>query len=148
MDSIMNPDDFGLFVSESFDNALMEQIQSAFAATDSDLKRYAANVLIGNASARRLSDAVNQEFQLYGFHVKDATFEAGKKGHIIYLFGMCSVQRSIRLCAYSTTSEKVYYALKVIASLYGNSMGKDGVHVKILMNALDNDSKSYSLEVL
>lgn len=147
MESIMNPDDFGLFVSERFDNALMEQIQSAFATTNADLKKYAANVLIGNTSACRLSDAVNQEFQLYGFHAKDASFESQKKGHIIYLFGM-KEKPSAQLCAYSTTSEKVYYALKVIASLYGNNMGKDGVHVKILMNAHDNDAKSYSLEVI
>ena len=121
-----------------------ERIAAAFATEEPSLQAYTANVLIGNIPAKRLNDCVGDSFRLFSYYSKQIKMPDGKQGNLVTLFG----KKQTEPCAYTTTSLKVYEAMKKIAMVYGQSLPKKGVEVRIRMNKLDNDSKAYTLEVV
>ncbi len=121
-----------------------EKIAAVFAPEEPSLQAFTANVLIGNIPAKRLNDCVSDSFRLFSYYSKTIKMPDGKQGKLITLFG----KKQSQPCAYTTTSLKVYDALKKIAMVYGQSLPEKGVEVRIRMNKLDNDSKAYTLEVV
>ena len=141
---------FSFSESEEFDS-IDEKIRAVFSDSKStEIKIYAANGLIGNIPARKLSENVGKEFNLCGFYVKNTVFKDEKRGKYTVIFG----NDSSGLCAFATSSDKVYEALMIITSVFGNpSKWKNDIKVKIRMNILNdslgkNNNKSYCLEVL
>ena len=146
---LMNADDYGLSFSDE-ESGINEKIRAVFAESESDeIRAYAANILIGNIPTKKVNESVDDTFWLCGFHVKKVRFrDSDKDGNYTIMFG-----RSINgLCAYSTSSDKVYAALRCLVSVYGEpSKWKQGINVKIRMNAVEGSSgvgKAYSLEVI
>ena len=147
--NLFNAEDYSLSFSDEVTTE--EKIQCVFSDTQShEMKAYAANVLIGNVPAKKLSDGVGDEFMLCGFHFKTFRFKdsddnrADRHGRFITLFGL----KEGSPCAYVTTSDKVYEALTKIIVVYGEpAKWKSDVPVRIRMNALEN-GKAYSLEVI
>ncbi len=100
--NLMNTEDYGL----SFSEEVNEKIQAVFADTEpQEMRTFAANVLIGNTPARKLNECVGDVFKLSGFHVKDTTYNDGRTGKYVTLFGSLNGIP----CAYGSTSDKVYY---------------------------------------
>ncbi len=142
--NIPDANDFGLSFSDEFN----DKIQAVFSDNEGDdIRAFAANVIIGNIPAKKLSENIGHEFGLSGYYVKETQFkESNRKGKYIIMFG----RNSEGLCAYSSTSEKVYDALSAIISAYGKpSTWRKTVNVRIRMNSIDeNGGKTYSLTVL
>ena len=141
-----NPENYGLDFAEEVTTGITEKINTVFPSNESmQMKAYAANVLIGNVPAKKVSDCVGDVFNLCGFYVKDVLFrESNKKGTYTYMFG----KKDNVPCAYCTSSEKVYDALKKIIIIYGEpKVWKQSIKIKIRMNT-ENDSKAYSLELV
>lgn len=143
--SIPDADDFGLsFSDDEFD----DKIQAVFSEHEGDdIRSFAANVIIGNIPAKRLNENVGAKFGLSGCYIKDIQFtKNNKKGKYIIMFG----RDDEGLCAYCSTSDKVFDALSAIISTYGRpSEWVKSVNVKIKANVIDeNGRKAYSLEVL
>lgn len=145
--SILNIDNYSL---SFLDEDIEEKIRAVFSESESeDLKVYAANVLIGNAPARKLNDSVGDYFKLCGFYVKDFVFrDSERKGKYTVMFG----KKDNDYCAYSTSSDKVFEALMYIVAVFGEpSKWQNSIPVRIRMNQVNdksgNISNAYSLEV-
>lgn len=140
--NLMNAEDFGL----SFSEEVNEKIQAVFAdAEPQEMRSFAANVLIGNTPARRLNECVGDVFELSGFHVKDTTYNDGRTGKYVTLFGSLNGSP----CAYGSTSDKVYNAVMMIVAVYGKpERWKQRIRVKIRMNTYGDNGKAYSLEIV
>lgn len=142
--NLMNTEDFGLYFSDE----LNDKIQTVFSDNEGDdIRAVAANVIIGNIPAKKLNENIGAEFGLSGCYIKEVQFkESSKKGKYIIMFG----RDSEGLCAYSSTSDKVYNALSAIISAYGKpSTWRKPINVRIKMSSIDNNGgKAYSLEVL
>lgn len=142
--NLMNTEDYGL----SFSDELNDKIQTVFSDNEGDdIRSFAANVIIGNIPAKKINENIGDVFGLSGCYVKEIQFkESSKKGRYLILFG----RNSEGLCAYSSTSEKVYEALAAIISAYGKpSAWRKPINVRTQMYYIDdNGGKSYSLEVL
>ena len=140
--NLMNAEDFGL----SFSEEVNEKIQAVFAdAEPQEMRTFAANVLIGNTPAKRLNECVGDVFELSGFHVKDTTYNDGRTGKYVTLFGSLNG----RPCAYGSTSDKVYNAVMMIVAVYGKpERWKQRIRVKIRMNTYGDNGKAYSLEIV
>lgn len=144
--SFINEDDYGISFSEEAEN----KVNSVFAAfADSEIKSYAANVLIGNYAAKKVSDSVNDEFELLGYFVKSFKFrEDNKTGKFTIMFGIKDGQP----CAYSTASEKIYDSLIKISAIYGSfSNFTHGIRVRIRKEEIKNSnivSIAYTLLVM
>ena len=138
----------------SIDEEIDAHLFAAFTPeNDGALKAHTANVLIGNIPAKRLNDCVGEEFQLFSYYCKKIQFEDGKSGRLISIFGRnvkyTAGKRGLSSpCAYTTTSLKVYDALRKISMVYGEKLSENGVPVRIRMNKLENDQKAYTLEVV
>ena len=145
---LMNPDDYGLPFSED----VAAKIQAVFAeGVEPNLKAYAANVLIGNVPAAKLNENVGERFALYGYHVKDTSYQDGHTGKYTTLFGTKQTNGNSEPCAFASASDKIYNAVTFIAAVYGiPATWKKPIWVKIRMNTYgDNGSgKAYSLEVV
>ena len=135
-------DDFTFSTSdESF-----QKLQSALeSGANEDLQKHAANVLIGNIAAKKVSDNIGVEFTLRGLYMKDITFRDSKlPGKYIVLFG----QKDDVPVSYYSTSFQVYEAVKMILCVYGDvSKWGGGIPVRIRMNS-QKDIKAYSLEIV
>ncbi len=140
----MDGNDFEYLDAETDFDFFDEKIAAAFAPEEPSLQAFIANVLIGNVPANRLNDCVGENFRLFCYYSKTIKMPDGKQGKLITIFG----KKKTQPCAYTTTSLKVYDALKKIAMVYGQSLPEKGVDVRIRMNKLDNDSKAYTLEVV
>lgn len=142
MENLINPENYGL----SFSEEVNEKIQAVFADTESqEMRAFAANVLIGNNPVFKLNEHVGDEFEMSGFHVKEALYD-GRSGKYTTLFGSINGKP----CAYGSASDKVYNAVMLIAAIYGMPAAwKQRIKVKIRMNTYgNNDSKAYSLEIV
>ncbi len=146
----MDGNDFEYLNEDADFDLFDEKIAAAFAPEETSLQAFTANVLIGNVPAKRLNDCVGEGFRLFCYYAKKIKLPDGKEGKLITLFGKKDAGRyhSPEPCAYTTTSLKVYDALKKIAMVYGQNLTEKGVNVRIRMNKLDNDSKAYTLEVV
>lgn len=138
---LMNTEDYGL----SFSEEVNEKIQAIFADTESqEMRAYAVNVLIGNIPAYKLNEHVGDEFELSGFHVKDAKYD-DRTGKYTTLFG----RSAGKPCAYGSSSDKIYNAVMMITAVYGiPAAWKQRIKVKIRMNTYGDTGKAYSLEVM
>lgn len=148
--NLINADDYALSFSEEY-SGINEKIQAVFPDSESnEIKAFAANVLIGNIPARKVNENVGKNFKLCGFYIKNVTFRDERKGRYIVMFG----NDSNGVCAFATSSDKVYEALLLITAVYGNpAEWKRNINVKIRMNIVgdssgSNSNKAYSLEVL
>ena len=143
----INADDFTFSFSDDVSIGTMQKLQSALSAGGSELKIYAANVLIGNIPARKVSENIGVQFNFCGFHAKPVTFKDSKrKGVYTIMFGR---ENNGNPCAYSSSSDKVYEAILKILYIYGDATNwNSGIDVKIRMNVLDGDNKAYSLELV
>ncbi len=138
-------DNFGIYYEEDFEEIYAPELDAIYPNNNySELKLYIANVLIGNISAKRLYRSIGDKFTLYGFNAKQATFDENKTGKITTIFG---VTEKNELCAYSTTSDRVYTACKIIASVYGDELARNGVPV-VICEKKNEKSISYTLEVV
>lgn len=146
----METNDFEYLDNETDFDLFDERIAAVFAPEEPSLQAFTANVLIGNIPAKRLNDSVGEGFRLFSFYSKKIKLPDGKEGKLITLFGKKETGKlsASEPCAYTTTSIKVYDALKKIAMVYGKCLTEKGVNVRIRMNKLDNDSKAYTLEVI
>lgn len=147
--NLMNADDYGLSFSEEVNADINEKIKAVFADSEtSEMKVFAANVLIGNTPAKKVNENVGKTFEMCGYYVKDVKFKDNDKiGKYTILFGHSSDSP----CAFATSSDKVYKALMNIVAVYGEPLlWTKPIKIKIRMNTIDNSSgsKAYSLEVL
>lgn len=140
--NLMNTEDYGL----SFSEEVNEKIQAVLADGESqEMRSFAANVLIGNAPARKLNECVGDVFELSGFHIKDTKYNDGRTGKYVTLFGNMNESP----CAYGSASDKVYNAVMMIVAVYGKSSAwKRRIKIKIRMNTYGDSGKAYSLEIV
>lgn len=152
MDSMFdnNVDDYSLSFSDELPIGTMQKLQSALCGEDS-LKSYSTNVLIGNISAKKVSECVGDEFKLCGFHVKNFKYKNSERyGKYTVMFGTLSGNP----CAYCSASEKIYSSIMSILYVYGDvSNWGGGIPVRIRMNTIDNGKacsldKAYCLEIV
>lgn len=148
--NLVNTDDYGLSFSDEY-SGIDEKIQAVFSDSESnEIKAFAANVLIGNIPSQKVNESVGKTFKLCGFFIKDVTFRDERKGKYTIMFG----NDSNGLCAFATTSDKVYEALMLITAVYGKPAAwKKQINIRIRMNTVgdrsgDSNNKAYSLEVL
>lgn len=141
--NLMNTEDFGL----SFSEEVTERIQAVFSdSVEPDMKPFAANVLIGNIPAAKLSEHVGDRFALNGYHIKDVTYQDGRTGKYTTLFGISQEKP----CAFASSSDKIYNAVMLITAIYGAPANwKKPIWVEIRMSTYgeNGSGKAYSLEV-
>lgn len=144
-ESFIDTEDYAFSFSEEVNLSTDEKIQAIFSKEQPrEIKAFAANILIGNIPAKKLNDNVGDTFELRGFFVKQVKFKDNHNGRYVTLFGYSETT----LCAYVTTSDKVYDSLSKIVVVYGKpDIWKNGVKVRIRMNEIEN-GKAYCLEVL
>lgn len=138
-------DNLGINFDEDFEELYDPILDSIYPNNNySELKPFIANVLIGNISAKRLNNSIGYKFTLYGFHAKQVTFSDDKIGRITTIFGITD---NNELCAYSTTSDKVLTACRIISSVFGDELTKNGIPV-IIREKKNDKGTSYTLEVV
>lgn len=118
----MEGNDFEFMNDEMDADLFDERIAAAFAPEEPSLQAFTANVLIGNIPAKRLNDCVGEDFRLFCYYSKKINLPDGKSGKLITLFGKriekeYGKRGTAEPCAYTTTSLKVYDALKKISPL-------------------------------
>lgn len=142
--NLMNAEDFGL----SFSEEVTEKIQAVFSEkAEPNLKPFAANILIGNLPSDKLSDHVGDRFELHGYHVKNVRYSDGHTGKYTTLFGT----RRDELCAYGSSSDKIYKAVSMITAVYGTpDKWEQPIWVEITMNTYgeSGNGKAYNLRVI
>ena len=139
--NFMELDDYGF----SFSEEVNAKIQAVFADDEKqDMRKFAANILIGNENAARLNEHVAEEFELCGFHIKETRY-SDRTGSHTTLFG----RRDGEPCAYGSSSEKICRSVLMIAAAYGMpSKWNAPVKVRICMDQYGETGKAYCLEVL
>jgi hypothetical protein len=140
-----NSDEFAFSFSDELPFGAMQKIQSAFGGENDALKKYAANVLIGNIAAKKVNENVGDEFTMYGFHAKKFKYKDNNRdGVYTIMFGYFNGES----CAYCSSSDKIYESIMSILYVYGDvSNWKNGVTVRIRMNTISN-GKAYCLEIV
>jgi hypothetical protein len=142
----INIDDFAMPL-EDFPFSTTQKLESALGTGSFELKAYAANVLIGNIPAKKVSEYVGDEFMLCGFHGKKVKFkDSGREGMFTVMFG--TDRNNGNCCAYCSASDKIYESVMKILYIYGDvSNWKLGIAVRIRMNEVEG-GKAYCLEIV